>query len=490
MSRKLTGTIGKYDDGDWWVRLTVRIAHVGGHKLQRPRIRLAALHDKSEVEQFALDVATHVRARVLSPDEYHRLISGAVNTTGFGVSECTTVAEFYFGVYAPTRETMSSCDAEASNFKNHILPCIGHLPVKHFEGNALRKLVKVLDARILDPEIKFSGNTGRIVWGSVRAFCSAMLSSKNDEIRIRTDNPALDVRAPEMTPEKAVQWLYPHEMLIYLACESVPLLERRLAAVSHLLFARPSEVLGLEWGHSFDLRHGMVLIDQKVDPRTGVFARHTKTRDIRSFPIPETLLPLLRVMDSEKGDERFPFLRDHDSVAKFRAGLLAAGVTRTELHIESSQSKKIRLHDLRGTGLTYLSIIGASDDKVRIFSGHRDRKVIERYLRRGHRDAKHIGVPFSPLPHCLLYPSAPSSLPRPRRGRPRLAPKSNLRTTSTSVVETQQGSELPFELDLVEPLMETRFESALGCQAGSAQLPSLEDWLLKDLRGPEMKGTS
>lgn len=57
----------------------------------------------------------------------------------------------------------------------------------------------------------------------------------------------------------------------------------RFAAACVYLFARPGEVLGLEWGHSVDLKHQMVRIDRAVAERDGTLRPHTKTGDVREF---------------------------------------------------------------------------------------------------------------------------------------------------------------------------------------------------------------
>ncbi|HSY24083.1 MAG TPA: site-specific integrase [Polyangiaceae bacterium] len=78
-------------------------------------------------------------------------------------------------------------------------------------------------------------------------------------------------------------------------------------------------------------------------------------------------------------------------------------VTRPALHATNTVSKRLRWHDLRATGLTWLAVEGASPTIIRDVAGHTQTSMTDRYMRsaavlRGGR----FGQPFPAVPASLI----------------------------------------------------------------------------------------
>ncbi|HET7541635.1 MAG TPA: site-specific integrase [Polyangiaceae bacterium] len=62
-------------------------------------------------------------------------------------------------------------------------------------------------------------------------------------------------------------------------------------------------------------------------------------------------------------------------------------------------SKRLRFHDLRGTGLTWMAIRGDDPLKIQQRAGHTTFDMTQKYIRTAEAEA--IGDVFPPLPACL-----------------------------------------------------------------------------------------
>ncbi len=346
-----------------------------------------------EAKRFAQGLSNELRSRTLTEDEYQRLIQ----QRPLG----RTVRDFVEHIYLPRRADFAAAHYEPTWWRLHILPILGDEDIATFSAEPLRKLVNHLDQRAADPNTKFTEKTAANIWGLVRKFCSELQRSKDPELRLRDDNPALAVQGPNHGNDKAKHWLYPRELGTLVGHTDTPLELARFAAGCVYLFARPGEVLGLEWGHSIDLKHQMVRIDRAVSERDGTLRPHTKTGDVREFEIPDVLMPMLRAMQIEQDGTGLLFNREKKRPQYLRAALLAAGIDRHELHHSTDRSLAIRMHDLRASGITYLAMAGYSDDDIRERAGHADFNTTLLYIRRGKRASRFVGQPFAPLPSRL-----------------------------------------------------------------------------------------
>jgi hypothetical protein len=96
-----------------------------------------------------------------------------------------------------------------------------------------------------------------------------------------------------------------------------------------------------------------------LGPRKSGELKQTKTGNngIRRFAIEPNLLPLLRAMHTEANGAG-PVIKMRDQkwwAADLRKHLEAARVKRAPLFRNDATCKRLRFHDLRGTGLTWMA---------------------------------------------------------------------------------------------------------------------------------------
>jgi hypothetical protein len=159
----------------------------------------------------------------------------------------------------------------------------------------------------------------------------------------------------------------------------------------------------------------------------------------RNVPVADTLLPLLHALCERAGEGDallLPLLSttsDKNFARKFRRFLKHAGVDRNELFdgAGSTREKQITLRQLRDSGITWRVAQGDNLSLVKAHAGHDTIAQTEEYSGSaetlvdgdGHWLAS-LGVPFGPVPACLLPPapeahSAPPSKGRKDRSMPR-----------------------------------------------------------------------
>ena len=114
----------------------------------------------------------------------------------------------------------SVCD-DRGRLSAHILPVLGAVYVREVTRAHVEDLVERLDAKVRRGEC--SWKTAWNVWGVVTKMFSDACKSKQRSLRVREDNPAKDVPAPDRGVRKVKTYLYPSEFLTLVACESVPL---------------------------------------------------------------------------------------------------------------------------------------------------------------------------------------------------------------------------------------------------------------------------
>src|SRR5580704_5826789 len=97
---------------------------------------------------------------------------------------------------------------------------------------------------------------------------------------------------------------------------------------------------------------------------------------------------------------------------KLKRYLRRAGVKRPDLFASDATRKAITFHDLRATGITWMSARG--DDPLRIMqrAGHEDFETTKIYLREAENLSKGFGTVFPTLPQRLLRnaPNRPGTL--------------------------------------------------------------------------------
>ena len=239
----------------------------------------------------------------------------------------------------------------------------------------------------------------------MQAACKAACRSKLPELRVRDDNPAASVEAPDRGVAKAKQFLYPSEVDAFARCGELPLAYGRLVVVQAYTYLRPGELAVLRW-RDVDLDRGVVRIHRARDHRTGD-AKSTKTGHNRDLRLEPSALALLRTMHDEHGGELVvpDGLVDLDHLTKpFREALLVAGIDRPALHEAEATSKPMTWYDLRATGITWRAVRGDDPLRIRYDAGHRDFTTTQGYIRaadafRG--DAQSFGEVFA-SPRSLL----------------------------------------------------------------------------------------
>jgi hypothetical protein len=85
-----------------------------------------------------------------------------------------------------------------------------------------------------------------------------------------------------------------------------------------------------------------------------------------------------------------------------RRHLTAAKVKREALFSTDSTRKRLRFHDLRSTGLTWLAIRGDDVLKLQQRAGHSSFEMTQKYIRTAEAVGEVIGNVFPPLPAALL----------------------------------------------------------------------------------------
>ncbi|HRI71823.1 MAG TPA: tyrosine-type recombinase/integrase [Polyangium sp.] len=187
---------------------------------------------------------------------------------------------------------------------------------------------------------------------------------------------------PKVGPGKAKGWIYPDEDAQLLASANVPFEWRIYYGFLHREGMRSSEAAQVTL-LDLDFLHGGVTLDKN------------KTKDPRawalSLGVPEALRALL-AMRKERGeridgntlvfvdDEGNP-MGEGKAAERYRAHLLAAGITREVLFERSEMRQPVRLHDTRATFITVALANGKNEAWVQDRTGHRSSVMINRYRR-------------------------------------------------------------------------------------------------------------
>lgn len=229
-----------------------------------------------------------------------------------------------------------------------------------------------------------------------------MEAGQPKKLRVRIDNPCVGIVPPDMDDAKELQWLYPDEFMRLMACELVPLAARRLYALAVYLFVRAGELKALDWS-DVDIERGIVSIRVAWDRETDE-VKQTKTgnKSIRRFAIEPNLLPLLRAMHAARAGR--------DDAAAEVVGGGPAQASRGRSHrprravSQRRECKRLRFHDLRGTGLTWMAIRGDDPLKIQQRAGHTSFEMTQKYIRTAEAVGEAIGGVFPPLPTALLCP--------------------------------------------------------------------------------------
>ena len=301
---------------------------------------------------------------------------------------------------------LTSVDDDRGRLRKWVHPALGKHPVVAIAKSELEDLVEQLDRQVAEGEL--SWKTATNVWGLVtKAFADAA-ASKTRALRLRNDNPAEGVRGPDRGAKASKAYLWPSEMEKLATCHRVPRLWRRMYIVTAYLYLRAAELRALEWP-DLDLNAGVILVHRTEDDDGNLDT--TKGQQTRRFAIEPVLLPMLRAMrDHARNAGRvFPNMPSEKHLSPmFRRHLLAAGVTRADLHAGDATRRRIRFHDLRATGLSWAAIRGDDPLKIMHRAGHADFQTTQGYIREAEAVRAGFGAVF-PQPPPELFSSGFSS---------------------------------------------------------------------------------
>jgi integrase len=402
MSRPRSGTFEPVTFGD-------------GRAIFRGRLRLA---DGTKSDRFDLPVDMNERqARAYlgglqaEEDATHTVFKAKMERLGAEAVEAKprdgeTVYE-YAKRWLKARESLgfrSRVHDNKSHLEQHILPVLGPFAMRAVEAKDVETFVAALDKKVNASEL--TAKTARNIWGTCsKLFDDAAHAKPAEGLRCLDKDPTDGVRGPDDNdPDKLLQFLYPSEFSSFLACDDVPIAWRVNASIAVYLCLRDGEQRALKWS-AVDLEHGVVTICETYDRRAGEDREGTKSGAARVVPIRPELVPLLKAMREATGGHALvcPLASERAMARGLRTWLRHAKIDRPALHNTSTVSKRLRWHDLRATGLTWLAVEGASPTMIRDVAGHTQTSMTDRYMRsaailRGGR----FGQPFPALPGSLL----------------------------------------------------------------------------------------
>jgi integrase len=413
MPRKRTGTIER-KHGRWYARITLSDG-------RRVRVPLPLGITEERARAHAQKIAEDIAAGLYEPPA-----PAGKGDTPTSVPAGATVAK-WFETFCAHREARgyTSVPDDCSRFKVHIEPIIGDKPMARVTRAHIERIRNHLDAEIRlrarKPDEGLSWKTAWNVWGLVTTMFRDAVQSKAPGLRVRDDNPTVDVEGPDRGEELGNVHLYPSELATVADCEEVPLYRRRLYSVAAYTGAREQELRALLWS-DVDLERGIIRISKSIDRKTRK-VKSTKAKRARDVPIELGLRPLLQAMkDEAEGDRVLRVPPPEDCAALVRRDLAKAGVLRPALHGKDPGSHQITFHGLRDTYCTWRAVRGDKPTEIMTHAGHRSFATTQRYLDLAGtlRAGGGYGEPLAALPDQLLEPE-PN---RPRVSSPNGAKRS------------------------------------------------------------------
>ncbi len=262
-------------------------------------------------------------------------------------------------------------------------------------------IVEALDGALLDGRIRW--RTARNIWGEVRSAFRQACRSKLRTLRVRDDDPTVNVPGPERGVDKLKPILYPDEALALLGCERVSLLRRRAYACAIYAALRSNELAALT-AADIDRAHLRISIVKQREPTNGKH-RAPKMGRARSFDLEPALAPLAdALVDEHPHGALLDMPDDSERASTLRDDLLVAGVDREDLFVLPRDPLRapITLHRLRDTGLCWMAVRGDDPLRIQCRGGHTDFRVTQGYIAASRNLGPGFGTPFPPLPKCLL----------------------------------------------------------------------------------------
>jgi len=295
---------------------------------------------------------------------------------------------------------LTSARDSLAHWETHISKVLGMKRSTEWTRDDFRAVSASLDDKIKARTL--SWKTATNVWGIATKMADDARNSKRSAVRCRDDNPAEGVRGPDRGERTARQYLYPSEFLKFLQCETVPMAWRRLVAVAIYSYARAGELRALTWD-DVDVDRGIITITKSIEAATGR-VKSTKSKAPRMLPIEPALLPLLVAMKEESGGTGYVVELPGDGHAArgLRSWLEEAGIERRGLFAQGPSVRRIRFHDMRASGITWMAVRGDDPMKIQTRAGHTDFKVTQSYVREAEVLRQGFGEPFPAIPDSLI----------------------------------------------------------------------------------------
>jgi integrase len=215
-------------------------------------------------------------------------------------------------------------------------------------------------------------------------------------LRIITLFPLPSGFLPKAGDGKKQEMLYTDEHDRYLAHTATPFLSRLLAGFLAREGMRHDEAESLTWA-DIDLERGIVRIDENKtdDPRSwamrnGTAAALAHWYALRQRPKPGTLV------FSRDGRTKLRARPDD-----YRAELLAAGITRPELHHGTKVTKPTAFHACRALFVTEALAFDKSEAWVIARTGHKSSQMVAEYRRKARTFTEAKLPPLGRLDACL-----------------------------------------------------------------------------------------
>lgn len=198
---------------------------------------------------------------------------------------------------------------DRGRFRTHVESVIGDRIMTKITNADIDDVVDALNDKVTRKVI--SWRTAGNVWGVVSKMFTDAVRKKG--FRRLAANPCEQCEPPKRGEEKAFTYLYPKEFAQLISEPTVPLLWRRMIAVSVFLGVRSSELTALRCG-DVDLEHGIVSVRRslKRNRKHQGETKAPKAGRAKKVPIPANLRPLLDVLTDGRDDAENPLSLPED----------------------------------------------------------------------------------------------------------------------------------------------------------------------------------
>jgi integrase len=333
----------------------------------------------------------------------------ARTTAAAGVETCDGWHERYLKFCA--EQGMSTVQTKRDRWHKWISPTIGAKPPGDVTRDDIENVRDALDEAIRAYNRDGAGDgrlapkTAQNAWSELTVSFREMVNSKRRDLRTIQADPTQGVQPPERGTDKGKCYPYPSELLAVVSCEDIPRDWREVHAVSAYTYARPGELMVLEWS-DVDLDDQRIRITKAWDYENER-VKSTKTHESRDIPIEPALLPLLRVM-KERADGKglvLPVLaafNNNKLAILMRRHFTLAKCNRARLAVRSTAELRLRFRSWRDAGITWSIVRGDDIVKVQRRAGHKLISTTQRYIVEAENRGATFGTPFPPLPACLV----------------------------------------------------------------------------------------